>query len=322
MKACVAALGAVLAVLLGTGAGGTAFATARECRDVRVAVPVRADGPATERIAGRLCRPPGAPSRVVQLLVHGLSYDRAYWDPHVAAMRRARIATLAIDRLGAGRSSRPPGERVDLALHVASLARVARWLRRDAPGGPFRRVVLVGHSLGTVVARGVAVSSPDVAGLVATGFTHRLTTGPVLARLVACTQAGGGGYFTMRPGCRAGVFFAAPAAAPGALAADRRQPARGAAAELPAVPGSSNDADGLSARVRVPVLQAAGSRDALFCDDGRCASRAALRAAERPFWRGARSFDAFVVGRAGHNVQHHRGAGALARAAAAFARAR
>jgi pimeloyl-ACP methyl ester carboxylesterase len=225
MKTRAAALGCVLAVLL-LGAA-PAGAAARECREVTVRV-------GAERVAGTLCVPSARQRPVVQLLVHGLSYDRHYWDRHVAAMRRAGIATLAIDRVGTGRSSRPPGERVGLALHVATVRGVTRWLRREAR---FQRVVLVGHSLGTVIARGVAARGQDVAGLVATGHTHRLTTGPVLQQLVACTQSGADGYFTMRAGCRAGVFFAPATALPGALAADRRRPARGAGRRASRRPG-------------------------------------------------------------------------------------
>ena len=69
--------------------------------------------PSLERMYGRLCAPQGA--QTVQVLIPGGTYDSSYWDigfepdsrSYTRAQNKAGIATLAVDRLGTGRSSKP-----------------------------------------------------------------------------------------------------------------------------------------------------------------------------------------------------------------------
>ena len=74
--------------------------------------------PANEHIYGKLCIPSGQSPDTIQLLVHGAIYTGVYWefpDPsggtdrynYAAAANKAGFATLVIDRIGHGRSSRP-----------------------------------------------------------------------------------------------------------------------------------------------------------------------------------------------------------------------
>jgi pimeloyl-ACP methyl ester carboxylesterase len=114
-----------------------------------VAVPVRFAG-GTGRIAGTLSVPPGA--RTVQLLVHGYSYARYYWDfpyqpetySYVRRATAAGYATLAVDRLGDGWSSRPKGRRLTWRTAARTISHVVTALRNGSLGTAFDRVVLVG----------------------------------------------------------------------------------------------------------------------------------------------------------------------------------
>jgi pimeloyl-ACP methyl ester carboxylesterase len=92
---------------------------------------------------------------------------------YIEAMTAAGYATLAIDRLGAGRSSRPPSSRFGNQTHEFVIHQVIQRLRAGAIGGrAFERVILVGNSLGSTLARMVAVRFPgDADGLILTGET-------------------------------------------------------------------------------------------------------------------------------------------------------
>ena len=61
------------------------------------------------RIGGTLCTKPGSNAQALQLLLHGASYDRSYWDlpfqparySYARHARAAGFATLVIDHIGA-----------------------------------------------------------------------------------------------------------------------------------------------------------------------------------------------------------------------------
>jgi pimeloyl-ACP methyl ester carboxylesterase len=117
----------------------------------------------------------------VQLLVHGATYNRTYWDwpgsnpshSYVKAAVAAGYATLAVDRLGAGASSHPPSTKVNVANGATALHHVVEMLRTGQLGGAmFERVVWVGHSLGSVYAWAYATRFGDVDAYVLTGMLH------------------------------------------------------------------------------------------------------------------------------------------------------
>src|SRR6266540_7424338 len=94
--------------------------------------------------------PPGGPPLV---LLHGLSYRWQSWlgvMPHIAL----RWHVYAADLRGFGRSGRVPG-----AYRVPDYAGDVVALLRGVADGP---AVLVGHSLGAIVAIAVAADAPDL----------------------------------------------------------------------------------------------------------------------------------------------------------------
>jgi pimeloyl-ACP methyl ester carboxylesterase len=115
----------------------------------------------------------------LQILVHGAGSDHRYWDWPLEAERysyvdwatRRGIATLNIDRIGCGHSSYPPGREIDVAAHVHTLGQIVSTVRSGLAGmRSFGRVVLVGHSMGSVVCGATAAACDDVDAVVLTGY--------------------------------------------------------------------------------------------------------------------------------------------------------
>lgn len=115
-----------------------------------------------ESMAGHLYRAAGEPRGVLQVLIHGNTYDHQYWDVGLFADQSYSYAhymtsrgydILALDLPGTGDSSRPDGDLVSLAWVAEAIASAVQAMR--VPEGPMAglpgSVALVGHSLGTIV---------------------------------------------------------------------------------------------------------------------------------------------------------------------------
>lgn len=92
---------------------------------------------------------PGAP---VLLLIHGTVGSTAWWDPVVPALAGA-CRVIRVDLLGHGRSSSPAGG-YDIPAHAG---RVGAALDRLGAGP----VMVIGHSMGCMVATALAEQRPD-----------------------------------------------------------------------------------------------------------------------------------------------------------------
>lgn len=287
----------------------------------------------------KLCLPRGKPTtHAIEVLVHGITYDHRYWniadpaDPEgnryswEAAAAKAGYATLAIDRIGSGQSTHPPSAAVTIDSNVSVLHQVIAALRRGrvpAPGGRarFTKVVLVGHSYGSMVAFLEASRFHDVDALVLTGVSHHVHELTSAASIeshhypaVLDPQFAGTmldlGYVTSLPGARYGQYYL-----PG-TDVDPRIVARDEATK-----GTFTQSEVFNYAVifrtqldlRAPVFYLDGSKDGIFCSQSRfdfaadCASPAALIADERP-WLGARvpSVDAHITAGAGHDLNAFR----------------
>ena len=140
------------------------------------------------RISSRLCYPAGATKpkdvKTVQLLTHGFTLDKGYWDipgfSYVDAAAEAGYATFAYDRLGVGQSAHPdPIQIVQLPAEVEITHGLAQLLRTGAVGGrPFNSIAGGGHSLGSIITTGVTAKYPrDLDAAILTGFTANVTGG-------------------------------------------------------------------------------------------------------------------------------------------------
>jgi pimeloyl-ACP methyl ester carboxylesterase len=302
-------------VLLAAGAclvPGTAGAEQVACEDVRV--PVRI-GPGVQSMYGRLCVPEGA--RTLQVLVPGGTYNSAYWDIGYApetrsyrlALNRAGIATVAVDRLGSGRSSKSVSALVDVTAQAEAVHAVVRSLRPR-----FDRVVLVGHSIGSAVVTTAAAAHRDVDGVVITGLTHRINLPgavPVFTTLVPALldpRLGAPGldpgYLTTVPGSRYSSFHAPGPVEPGALAFDEATKDLVTPTETvgTVLIGSLVP---VSRALTVPVMLVMGGGDANFCGPplgADCSSDEALRLSEGPFYPPAARLRTHVVPGYGHSL--------------------
>lgn len=301
------------AALLAAGiclAPGTADAAQITCEDVHVPVPV---GLSTQSMYGHLCVPEGATT--LQVLVPGGTYNSVYWDigyrpdtlSYRLAMNRAGQATVAVDRLGSGQSSRPLSALLTASVQAAAVHAMIQSLR---PG--FDRVVLVAHSIGSAIATTEAATYHDVDGVVITGMTHHVNvpaTVPVLTTLAPAALdpalSGYGldlGYLTTRPGTRYGFFHSPATTEPGALAFDE-------ATKGVVTAGETMDAVLISTlvpvsrRITVPVMVVMGADDEVFCGPplgADCSSGAALWASEAPFYPAG--LHTYVVPGYGHSI--------------------
>ncbi|KAF2153096.1 alpha/beta-hydrolase [Myriangium duriaei CBS 260.36] len=131
-------------------------------------------------IGATLCTPAGntKPSKV-QLLTHGIGFDRHYWDfaPDYSYVDKAAAngyATFFYDRLGVGQSAKPdPLQDIQVFIEIEIAAALARALKAGAYGGcGFSSVVGVGHSFGSVISEAVTAEYPDLfSAAILTGFS-------------------------------------------------------------------------------------------------------------------------------------------------------
>jgi pimeloyl-ACP methyl ester carboxylesterase len=137
--------------------------------------------------------PDERPRDELHVLLHGAGYDHRYWDWPVDPDRYSYtrwaaergIATLALDRIGNGSSSRPPGRENTVAAQSAVVDHVVRAARSGLDGAPpFSRVVLVGHSLGSVIAGRAAAVYGCADAVVLTGYFPTPSRAPRNRKLV------------------------------------------------------------------------------------------------------------------------------------------
>jgi pimeloyl-ACP methyl ester carboxylesterase len=282
-----------------------------------VTIPVRFAG-GSGHLAGTLTVPDdiGAPTAdTVQLLVHGYSYSRYYWDfpyqpetySYVHAAARAGYPTLAIDRLGDGRSTRPPGRLLTWQNAALTVARAVTALRDGSLGTAFDKVILVGHSYGSVTSFLVAARHPGVDALIITGAAHRVNLLEINRLLLNSPPAGDSPdplYVTTRRDFR-GFLYRTANADPEVIAVDERLKETAGVFEVPsALPYLWN---GVSRTTNIPVLTVIGNHDQLFAKwAADCSSDAALAAFERRFYGPLATVEGAVIPGAGHDLNLER----------------
>ncbi|HEX6340558.1 alpha/beta hydrolase [Umezawaea sp.] len=301
------------------------------CEEVRV--PVTVAGTA-QSVFGKLCTPLGATA--VQVLIPGGTYNGSYWDveyaPQTRSYRRsmndAGYATLAVDRLGTGRSSKPLSALVTASAQASAVHQVVRTLRPR-----FTTVFIGGHSIGAAMAMIEAGTYQDVDGVIVTGMTHRMnlvTVVPVLANMIPAAldlkflgTTLDLGYLTTAPGTRYRAFHSPGPEVSDAMAHDEATKDVFAATEAVDTLLLTNVLIPFTQRISVPVLVVVGDGDTHFC--GRplgsdCSSAAALRASEAPFFAEAARLQAYVLDGYGHSINYAPNAPTYHRVVADWAR--
>ncbi|KAL5381160.1 hypothetical protein DPSP01_007414 [Paraphaeosphaeria sporulosa] len=138
----------------------------------------------TYEIGVTLCTPANntTPDQV-QLLTHGIGFDRYYWDfapgySYVDVAAQYGHATLLYDRLGVGKSTKAdPLNVVQAALEVEIANILAQKLRAGAfSSHAFSTVIGTGHSFGSIITQAVTSQYPQaIDAAILTGFSANST---------------------------------------------------------------------------------------------------------------------------------------------------
>ena len=260
--------------------------------------------------AAELCVPPRS-RRTLQILVHGGTYNRWYWDPvglpecysytHTAASRG--FPTINIDRIGSGRSDQPDGASVSLDLHAATVSTIARLARERLAGHTFSRVVGVGHSLGTRALTRALSGEHGLDAAVLTGISHQRTDADPGGFNLPATddarfaQRNTSGYLHIPPEFRH-HFYYLPGVETEVLEADNRNRDVAAIGDLRGI----ESVEAASCPATVPLCVALGTQDWLYRAD----DSSGFRSAEAAWYPSAPTVDFLVYEDTGHNVNLHR----------------
>jgi pimeloyl-ACP methyl ester carboxylesterase len=273
------------------------------CQDL--SIPVSLVG-LRETVYGRFCAPP-QPTSTVLVLVPGGTYTGTYWDLPAslglfsfrAGMNDLGYATLVIDRLGTGRSSRPVSALLTTLTQADVLHQIVGGLRAGEVGPGYQKVIVGGHSLGAAISLVEAANYHDVDGVLSAGMTHEFDPVDSSTNLVSALYPAALdpmlsarnhdlGYLTTAPGMRQRAFHrpARPSAAvlayeestKDAFAATEAADALGVAATSP-----------YTSLIDTPVLIALGGQDELYCAPPPlvgtdCSSAAAVHRQEAPYY--------------------------------------
>jgi pimeloyl-ACP methyl ester carboxylesterase len=274
----------------------------------RVSFPVTLSDGETYDVVGRLYYHGSYRNRTVLLALHGGNYNHKYWDaPEINGrdysfarhMAARKYAVLAIDQLGTGESDKPDGDLLTLDQTAGAVHQIIGRLR--AGGGDlrhaFERVVLVGHSLGSINAVYEQATYHDADAVITTGMGHVKHDLPIPFEVI--NEMLRQKYFPFPEDLRAQLFFYAPGADPAAVAYDRDHLSdfmpRG---QL--VTGVFSAFEPTANRVGAvtgPVLVQLGEHDALF--------PASLAAGEAAFFTSASSVTVQALPGVGHDVNLH-----------------
>jgi pimeloyl-ACP methyl ester carboxylesterase len=271
---------------------------------------------------GKLCTPTGV--KTVQVLIPGGTYNSSYWDigyqPEIRSYRMAAnntgYATLAVDRLGTGRSSKPLSLLVTASAQAQAVHEVIQQLRSGARGPRFSKVIVGGHSIGSAMAMIEAGNYNDVDGVLVTGMTHRMnliTVIPVLANMIPApldpvlsSRGLDLGYLTTSPGTRYNAFHVPGLQIDGATNFDESTKDVFAATEAVDTIALTNIVIPATRRIQAPVLIVLGN-DKHFCGaplGSDCSSAEALRQSEAPFFAPAAQLKTYILQGYGHVINY------------------
>ncbi|GGM34012.1 alpha/beta hydrolase [Longimycelium tulufanense] len=278
-----------------------------------------------QTLYGKLCVPTGGAS-TVQLLIPGATYNSTYWDPPAtpgvhnfrASMNQAGYATLTVDRLGTGRSSKPLSLKLSALGQAEVMHQAVQKLRSGELGPKFEKVIIGGHSLGSLISILEAATYQDVDGVLITGIAHKLAVVDVLkdgfGSMYPATLDGqlaergvlDPGYLTTRPGTRGNAFHWPGKATDAALKLDEA---------TKDVFATTEAADGLGValltpytrKIAAPVYLVMGGHDRLFCGPlgVDCSSAQTLLRDEAPFYSPEARLQAYLLpGKYGHSFNY------------------
>lgn len=294
---------AVLAPVEATGA--------TTCTDVETPISAVPGG----TIYGRYCRAAEPSGKPLQILVPGVTYTHAYFDlpgfggrySYTRFMNARGYDTLAIDRLGIGRSTRPLlGVAVNASSNAEALHDVVESVRSNGLAGRhYGKIVLTGHSYGTFVSDLASATYGGVDGIIGTGWFQQPTVLGVAGLVATLWPAAvdprflgrvlDPTYVTTRPGTR-GFFYSAANADPAVISADEAIKDTASLSETTYLLPANT---GLTTRIGVPTLRVIGQFDSIICNPVQCTQQGLEQLVPTVFPGGA---DVYVQPGAGHDV--------------------
>ncbi|KAM0206416.1 hypothetical protein ACHAPA_003612 [Fusarium lateritium] len=137
-------------------------------------------------LAATYCEPDAGPGEELQILTHGIGFDRSYWDfpyngynySYVArAVDEHGYSTLTWDRLGVGASSKgDPLNEIQAFIEIAAAKALTTKAREGSIPGvscAYSKTIHIGHSFGSVISYALANESPELTdAIVLTGFSQ------------------------------------------------------------------------------------------------------------------------------------------------------
>lgn len=132
------------------------------------------------------CEPDAGPGSQLQILTHGIGFDRSYWDFPLNDFNYSYVeravddhgySTLTWDRLGIGASSKgDPVKEIQVFLEIAALAELTTLVKErriQCVNVDFSKIVHAGHSFGAVMTYALANQYPNLTdAIILQGFTQ------------------------------------------------------------------------------------------------------------------------------------------------------
>lgn len=292
------------------------------CKEASLHVSLAPNQAASPYISGTFCYPKhtGA-ANAVDVLVHGATYDRYYWDsgfnfPDYSYVNRTLQAGRAVfyyDRLGVGKSSPLPSTSVTMYTDAYVLHQIIAHFK---PAFPV--VNLIGHSYGSRIATLEAAEYNDVSRLVLTDSIHAVgptvASGDIANKMYTANQDPkfadqnlDDGWITTQPGAR-GIFYDTATADPNEIAYDDAHKSIFSSTQwreglqIGNEPAGSNVSNSITA----PVLLILGQEDSLYCGLALdCSDPANVMNLEKPYYTSAASLDVKVIPDTGHDLALH-----------------
>lgn len=314
----------ITALLLAPNVRASDEKAALRCQRFTLQVALAPGAPADQNLVAFLCARGSIEHKTIQIVIHGGTYDHNYWNwpyqperySYVRALTGAGYAVLNLDRVGTGESSHPaPGAALDLHVAAFTVHQIVQLLRAGDLVVPrfgrvrAERVMLVGHSMGSVTASIEAATWKDVDGVVLSAYAHSIGPGNDIAIASLYPAAfdpkfAGLGlpldYLTSMPDTRGSVFYSVPNADPAVIAVDEDLKQTATVGEL----GDILPSLALSSEIEAPTLIAVGDLDTFLCPLPSCTA-AGFLATEPTFFGPHACAEAAIVPASGHDVNLH-----------------
>lgn len=277
----------------------------------------------TQSLVGTLCYRGTLTNKTLQLTVHGITYNRNYFDfsfnnYEYSYLRYAvdqGYAVFNIDRIGNGESDHPLGGLVNLSSSAYTIHQLIQKLRSgNLTGHAFDSIIYVGHSYGSFVGVELAADYPnDVDGVVLTGYLHNINPEALLVAPTALVPAQLDpkfgltfplGYLTTSAGMRDDLFYDVNLADPAVIAQDELEKDVFSITTVNDIVLAT--ASTKSQNITKPTLIVIGENDFIFCHGQvDCSDPNAIQTHEAGYFSTSAELATVMIPGTGHDLNLH-----------------